>query len=179
MIIQLHGFKGAGKDTLAEYLVKNLKNAKQYSYANYLKQKPCEMTGLSLLDIELYKRTRVEFESIRYQFPECESATVREALIFLSESTKEIYGRDIFIKKVDEEIARNKDVDFHIISDLRYKNEYDYFDSLLITIDRQVCKNDLESENQLTGERFDVYLNNNGTKEEFEKECRVVFDLLA
>ena len=44
LIVQLSGWKGSGKDTLANYLCQRLSSVKTYSYANSLKIEFCKLT---------------------------------------------------------------------------------------------------------------------------------------
>ena len=180
IIIQLSGWKGSGKDTLADYLVERLPNCKTYSYANYLKNIFCEKFKMTREEMELYKRNEdVYFDSIKEAYPDLESPNVRMGLIRISAELKKNHGNDCFINVVKAHIETCSDMQYHIITDMRFENEMNLFpDALLVRINRECCKSDLPMENNLNDSKFDLYLDNNSTLDLFYKECDVLIDLI-
>ena len=99
---------------------------------------------------------------------------------FLETVNWNLKGAEFFINtvKTDIEICEDQDT-IHIITDMRYKNEYNAFpDALRVRVDRQSCKTTLETEGALDDEYFDLFLNNNTTIENYMKECEVVANLI-
>ena len=180
LIIQFSGWKGSGKDTLADYLVERLPSVKKYSYAGLLKTAFCEKFNIDFENLEIYKRDeKLFFDSIKDYYPELKNPNVRMGLIEYSCELKDKFGSDYFIEVVAQQIKENSDIRVHLITDCRFKQEFDRFkDALLLRIERKVCASDLPMENLLNNEKFDLYLSNNTTLLDYQKECEYVYELI-
>ena len=111
LIIQFSGWKGSGKDTLADYLVERLPSVKKYSYAGLLKTAFCEKFNIDFENLEIYKRDeKLFFVSIKDYYPELKNPNVRMGLIEYSCELKDKFGSDYFIEVVAQQIKENSDI---------------------------------------------------------------------
>ncbi len=172
-IILLSGWAGAGKDLLADYLVKNMNHTK-FSFASNLKKKVSEHYNIdyNLTLTQEGKKTIVNGSSIR------------ELLIDYAKEERN-KNDDIFVEYICDEIKlfdsyktkRGEKLSDIVISDLRYMNEINlikqiFHKSKIITIRINRYDNshvnDI-SEHQLDLFKFDYTIKNKGTKEDIYK----------
>lgn len=164
MIIGIIGQKGTGKDTVADYIVKN-NNFKKISYAEPLKKICKELFDLT--DEQLNDQHEKERIDSRWQM---------SPRVILQK-----IGTDLFRKHYDEDFwvniliqkIKNKEENF-IITDIRHQNELDALSSnfeniLILRLFRQNEKIDNHSTEKNvydidTSNVFYVDINNNRTK---------------
>jgi dephospho-CoA kinase len=127
MIIALYGEKRVGKDTTAKILQKYLPNFKKVAFADIPKDILCDT----------FEIDREKFEDLKNTDP-----IFRKYLINFAESMKRYFGKDIWAKLA---LKESQNI---IISDLRFKEEYDYikkFNPIIIhIIDKNIKEQDID-----------------------------------
>ena len=134
MIIGVNGFKGAGKDTIADHLVSKY-GFEKTSFAALLKQSVCALFDISLDDIERWKSDPKAIVSIQADWydssdrnpdpawvPETKiSFTFRQFLQrFGTEAHRDIFGYNFWVDNLMQNLDWEKD---YVISDARFENE--------------------------------------------------------
>jgi len=174
IIISISGKKGVGKDTCANimmnYILENypLLKIKKFSFAYPLKMFISKQWGFSLETIEEQKNK---------DFKVVGNKTMRELLQDTGMSLREVFGEDIFVNYIKEEINKSN-YDIVVIPDLRFKNEYmsllnDYpdYEYYAIKIKRVLQNEDKHiSEKDWENLPFD-YIIKNEKMEDFIIEC--------
>jgi len=108
IIIALSGKKRSGKNTVAALAGKLLKfSSKEYAFATALKQEVARICGVTVKDIEADKEL------------------YRPLLQSWAEYQRKTKGEDYWVRKVALQL-KNETVDAVFITDLRYKNEYNF-----------------------------------------------------
>lgn len=123
MIISLSGLSGAGKDTIADILVKKY-SFKKVSYADPLKDACAAIFGWDrhLLNGDTqesreFRETRDEFWSEKFG----NDFTPRKALQLLgTESTRKVFGENIWVASAEKRMLQNE---HSVISDSRFRND--------------------------------------------------------
>lgn len=167
MMILLSGLSGSGKDTFADYLVKE-KGFIKLTFADVLKE---EVSKMSRIKIGYFYDRDLKDKVLREQSHTYSGFTPREILIKYADkkrSKDELY----FVNKVLEKIKNydNYNEKNFVISDCRFKNEEETFKKLfsnncyLIWMNREVEKKFDNTE--LVKENCDIVLDNNS--EEFD-----------
>lgn len=184
MIIAVRGKIGSGKNTVVEMM-------------NIL----CEQFGLTYSNFAFADKLK-KVVSIVGDFPheltlsqegkntyiESFDSTVGEMLQELGEGLRQGYRDDIWIKSIDSQI-KNSNSQIKFITDLRYKNEYEYLKSIgaiLISIRRTNNKTNMNSyrdtehisETDLNDFIFDYNIDNIGTLEDLEISVNNLFENL-
>ena len=122
MIIALYGEKRVGKDTTANILQKYFPNLEKRAFANIPKNILCKTLNISL----------AEFENNKEKY--------RPYLIRFAEEMKKYFGKDIWAKLVTK--------DNILITDLRFKEEYEYikkFNPIIIKIiDKNILQKNID-----------------------------------
>ena len=113
MLIGVNGFKGAGKDTIADYLVAK-HNFRKISFADPLKDLVCKMLEINREDLERYKNIDVDV-----QF-RGRPITFRKFLQNLGDGARDVFGGDFWIEQAIEKISPGH---HYVFSDARYDNE--------------------------------------------------------
>jgi len=171
MIIGLTASKRSGKDTLADYLVKEHGYIKM-SFAEPLKE-ICRIL-FDFTDEQLHGDKKEEID-------EYWKVTPRKVLQFigtdllrdqLSNIMPDI-GNNIWLEIMKKKILKNPNQKI-VIADLRFNNEIEFIKELggiIIRINRTNNNNDNhESEKLINTFNVDYELNNNGTKEDLYKQ---------
>ncbi len=171
LIILINGFSCSGKDTMADYIVK------QYS-SKFLK--------LSMADkLKKHTANKYNFDSDLTQ-TQCGKKTmipvfnksVRELLIEEALSLKKIYGNDFFIENLLHYIRLKNIKENILISDFRFKNEHTFLvnnaklDYKVITVRiNRFARSPVNSpsEYSLNNFLFDYEINNTSDIETFKK----------
>jgi hypothetical protein len=123
MIIGITGKAGAGKDTIADYLIKT-HNYKKISLADPIRRIIQDVFVLSHEQVW----DRVEREK---PLPQWNNWTVRKLLqIIGTESMRNIIDDEIWVKHawftIKKQLEQNPDLNF-VIPDIRFPNELEYF----------------------------------------------------
>lgn len=184
-VLALSGWRKSGKDTTADFLVREYGYTK-LSFAAKLKDMVSTTYGVerALLDSQTHK------EMPLYHLPACttDAFTVRihemlgselksgywtpRALCILEGSIKRAVNANFWVKSVASDILAAPSRDKFVISDMRYTSEADTLRILLPTvitlrIDRFETIDTLDpSERDLDNYKFDIELGNKGTVEE-------------
>lgn len=167
-IIGISGRIGSGKDTLADFMIKELSNFKveRRYFANKIKEFHKELTGIGGYTQE---EKNLYLEDFGF--------TVGEGLQKIGEGLRQAYHKSIWVNSV----LTGADKDAYIfLTDIRYPNEADYIkgvDGLLIRLEgdpadvRKNSKRDLThaSETSLDDYKdFDIIYDNNKGLDELE-----------
>lgn len=129
VIIALSGWKQSGKDTIANLLVKNIKEKnseieiQSVSFASSFKEVIKIIFGVSEDDVQ---DKELPLNEVKYLFKEKKS--YRDLCILIGESFKELTNKNIWAsiveRKIVNEFKKKSDKDrVFIITDLRYKPE--------------------------------------------------------
>lgn len=184
-VVALSGWKGSGKDTVANYLVTQY-DYTQLSFAARLKDGVASTYGVPREDLD--DPSRKEMPLVSYPaiptdpFSETVHMMLRQelhsgywtprALCILEGSVKRSVYSNYWIRSIIQEIMDNPDKKY-VISDLRYQSEADTLkmfipESMLSLV--RVCRFDTistqdPSERNLDGYNFDQYLYNTSSME--------------
>jgi hypothetical protein len=199
-IILVSGFAGSGKDLFADYIIKTMLNCKKLAFADILKKQTAFKYGFdyNLTLTQSGKATEIKSVSMK---PNKKFMTIRDLLIEEAALNKteepDIYARNTYDNIIKGDMY--KDIKHVIISDFRYKNEYEYLlerfektnsfnrfnkiyqTNVVITlrIDRfDESSVDSESETQLNDFNFDyIVKNRHGINKFYEKINTFVNDI--
>lgn len=168
-IIVLSGKKGSGKDTFADIfkrskLIQELNDGipfdkiidyKVLSFASPIKYILSYLTKRTIEDLDSNKNYELYH-----------GKTVRDYYRLIADAFKEIFSEDIWVGQLISSMNEN---DRYIITDLRFKNEYNillkYFNPIFIRIKRDVEDDQHKSETDLDDipdDEFDFIIDNNG-----------------
>jgi hypothetical protein len=142
MIIGICGFKGSGKDTLADYLVENKKFTK-ISFASVIKDIISilfnwnrKMLDGNTIEDRLLREKEDEYWSVKLGI----KCTPRWAMqIIGTDLFRKHFNDNIWIYALEKRLSENKDTNF-VISDARFPNEIEFLKSMnttLIYIERE------------------------------------------
>lgn len=172
MIIGLCGLQGSGKDTVADYLVKNL-NFTKMSFADPVKS----ITSIIFdWDRKLLEGDTCQSREFREKKDEWwsqtlnENITPRKMLQYIgTDLFRHNFNSDIWVKILEKKILNNKSN--IVISDCRFPNEIKMLKkngAIIIRIIREQknLSNLHESDLALINEKYDIKINNTGTKQE-------------
>ena len=199
MIIGFTGYQRAGKDTAADYFVKNFKFEK-VGFADKFKEAFCVLTGLDRTELEILKNDRTAYlaigyinnpsesptdedvsfaeesdGSVRMWSPVVDPITVRHALQRLgTEVGRQLFADNFWVTMLDEHIAT---MGFQnvVIPDVRFVNEVDYIHSvggkiILVERDSATAQETHRSEIRLPNELIDYIINNSGSMRALEAQ---------
>ena len=182
MNISLTGFAGSGKSTVAKYIESNY-NFKEFALADKLKQLTYKLLKLFNIQInsidDLYNvETKNKYRSYLQQIG--------------TECCRSIFGNDFWCEMLNDAIVENhKNIVNSVISDIRFKNEYEYFansdyPSVCIKITgRKFDKNESQiyshsSELDIDNIHYDYLINNDSTFDELYKQVDAIMkDLMS
>ena len=179
-IILLSGYAGSGKDSAALAFKKY--GFQVASVAENVKLQSAKYHGFpyELTQTQEGKSTIVKSHKTH------ENKTVREFLIEDSAQNKIINNDSAFwIRLLVQQIKRDTP-DFLVISDWRYKEEYDYLKFVFpeaeiikvrIIRDSIIASSD-KSEHELDNERFNFTIHNNTSLDDLSKECSNILNLV-
>jgi len=177
-IVLLSGYAGSGKDSAA--LIFQTYGFKIASVAENVKRQSAKYHGFlyELTHSQQGKSTMVKSQRTG------DIKTVREFLIEDSAQNKLINNDPAFWIRLLVQQIKNEVPKFLVISDWRYKEEYDHLKfafpeaeiiKVRIVRDSVIVNND-KSEHELDSERFNFMICNNGTLEELHKECSKILN---
>jgi hypothetical protein len=134
-IIGLTGYDCSGKSTLATKLI-NKYNFVEFTFATILKKVVSLLTDIDVINLERENKEKMK--------DPITDLTIREYFCKMGTLFRNNFGLDFWIKQVTKQIDKlllsKKIVNGIIISDFRFKNEFEwlannYKNSLLITVD--------------------------------------------
>lgn len=188
-IILITGYAGSGKDTLGKLFIE--KGYKRYAFADIVKIRTAETHGFpfELTQTQEGKSTLVTSKLTNKQ------ATVREFLIIDSAEAKAKFNDNAFWAKILENIIQIDKPTKVVITDWRYKAEYEHFSNVfdsyfgsniqsikeprIINTIRVVRDNitisDDPSEHELDSVKTDYTFQNNGSLEELKLQLNRLF----
>ncbi len=183
-VIALSGYKQSGKDTTAEYLVREY-GFRQLSFAAKLKDMVANTYGVPREDLDSPTRKEMPLENLPAIPTDPFTLTIHDllrselasgfwtprALCILEGSTKRSVNSNFWVKSTIEEVVNNPDTNY-VISDMRYRSEADILKLFvpniqLVRIDRYDSINTTDpSERDLDEYKFDSTISNRTTKED-------------
>lgn len=173
MLIGLGYKKGAGKDTAAEYLVKE-HGFTQLAYADPLKRGCMEVFGLTKEQVYgSQKEAEDEFWEV----------TPRHILQFVgTDLLREQFDPDIWIKSLMKRVGDHSGKRI-VVSDMRFVNETEAIKNaggIAVRVDRDTGRQDAhKSETELDGyDGFDYVLDNSGTLEDLYSRVDTMLESL-
>lgn len=116
MLIGLSGKMGAGKDTLAQYLIDNYRY-ERYAFADHLKETAAFMTGLPLHFFNDRRLKEQEAPGL--------GASPRKILEVLGTEVGRNIDPDFWVKRLMHKLAAKPGGSRIIITDMRFPNEYE------------------------------------------------------
>lgn len=175
--ICVSGYKNSGKDTFTKLVKK--KGYVQYSLSDPLKE--------ALKDIFLFSHEQVYDQNKKEEIDERWGLSPREALTIIGTELLQIdihnyfpknkltFNRDIFIKRYELWEKSETSVKNIIVSDIRFKHEYDFFKekgAKFILINRPSVEKmeSHSSENDFKKFKFDYVIENDKSVVEFIKK---------
>ena len=165
IILALTGAKGSGKDYFAD-VVKKKYNAESFSFADPIKKQCMDLYQLeSLKEYDKFKRTDTIIQGRKVSGRHL----VRELGMLMRS-----YDISQFVFYVDNMIEKSTS-DIILITDLRFQNELDYFESVsnnevrIIRVNSKELYDGHESETKIPLEFIDHVLYNNKDKQ-FKKD---------
>lgn len=129
-IILIHGMKGSGKTTLAQMINSKLMDSGIFVLADPIREKIALAFDIDTEELESESSKNSPSEKLYNQTPR------KVMQLFGTEFGQECFGKEIWCRITDEEIAQHK-YKYNIIPDVRFEHEYVYFkDSLVIFLSR-------------------------------------------
>lgn len=188
--IAITGKANTGKNTVGKLLVQEIKHhwspnrfSHQFiAFADPLKK----MARLAFPQIPrkwFYGSSKFRSEVIPGAFKDGVPLTVRQLLIDLGNDFGRKYQPDIWLRNLDKAFDKlvKKNVPVVVVTDCRFRNEFDHLKSLgffqiRIVRDTVTKINDASETNQdgIQDSEFDYVIRNNGTKEDLKKIIRQV-----
>jgi hypothetical protein len=173
MLIGLSGSIGAGKDTIADYLVEKY-NFRKVSFASKLKD---IVAILYDWDREMLEGNTSESREWRERDDEYWKISPRKALMYVGTKIfRKHFGEDVWVNIVKKQIC-NRDLGSRnleeniVITDCRYKNEEKMIKELkgkIIYVFRGSIDNK-EQEYEMKSIDYDICIENNSTKDNLYK----------
>ena len=174
----VHGFAGAGKDTVVDYIVKNTKY-KRYAFAD-----PVREAAKVIFNIpEMYHNYLTSPDLKNLTIPTYK-LSAREMCQVIGNEMRELFYPSIWCENLEKRATANKDK-YIIISDNRYPNEHEYFDDKYKTISIKVCRNGKDgnvgianhpSETHVNSIPFDFIIDNDSTFEKLYEQIDTLID---
>ena len=178
-IVLISGYSGSGKDTAAA--VFNRLGFSVYSVADNVKRQSSEYHGFpyNLTQSQEGKATQVTSKKTK------QTKTVRQFLIEDSLENKVLNNDQAFWARLLVQQIKHESPKFLVISDWRYKAEYEHIKfsfptaeliKIRITRDSVVPSAD-PSEHELDNEQFNFTIKNNTTINDLNAECYKILNL--
>lgn len=190
MLIGLKGYKGVGKDTVADYLVSKHGYTKM-AFADKLKDAVAGLFGISRQQVDHYKDNQgnsIDLVEVHLDIsvPSRKHAseyvfTWREFLQrFGTEMGRNVFGQDFWVEQLVQRLPR---IEGNIvITDARFENEARKVKELggcMVEISRPGCEPDGHaSEEPLPEEMIDYKISNDGTMEQLYDDVDWIIDEL-
>lgn len=178
MLIGLTGRKQAGKDTVADYLIKHYA-FERIAFADPLKQAVANLFGMQLSEVDDFKAI------MKDDLPKAEvhvemmgvvtwSFTWREFLQrFGTEMGRNTFGKDFWVEIWENRYHNSPNEDI-VATDVRFENEAErihYFGGYVIEINRPGDQSDEHaSEAGLPEDSVDAWIDNTGTIEDLYRD---------
>lgn len=182
MIICLVGYIGSGKDTAAEYLIKN-HNFKKMSFAQKVKDVAATVFGWNREQLEGLTPADRDW---REQLDPYWGLSPRDAMQKIgTEMFRNMISPDVWVKCLLKNLEGCQEN--VVITDCRFQNEYDAMkrhEALFVFIDRNnfnqntqnCCKHVSESFICKLREKCDAIISNNGTIEDMHQQLKQLLE---
>ena len=165
-IIAIVGKKGSGKDTIGNIIKELDPEFQQYSFAMPIKKVITDVFGIPNSQLEGRKEKETPIKRWNNKSP-------RDLMKDVGDVFKEKFGKDIWIKILFDNI---KNEDKVVITDLRFKNEYDECRKNGVFIikvvrpeinssDTHVSETELDN---ISDSKYDAFILNSGTIEDLK-----------
>lgn len=169
MVIGLCGTKGAGKDTVGEYLVSQY-GFDRFAFADKLKEAVCALFNMSYDDINRFRNNPLVTLRIYHEdgLTVANYWTFREILQRMgTEVGRDVFGKDFWVDLIEEEIKGSSKA---VITDVRFDNEINlvkrHNSAVMWRIERsKSINNDAHASEQLATQKWfeGVTIKNDGT----------------
>lgn len=175
MIIGLSGRIGAGKDTAADLIIKNIRDPyRRLAFAYPIYETISNKLGIPLKTLHNLKREQVKVIN---------NHTVRDLLRLEGELGKKIYGKDIWIRYMEERLNA-KFAGVTIITDVRFPAEVELLKSYPKTVIIDIIATDeMDADphptEKYTGALGDYSLLNTKNLDHFELEVKTLLKVLG
>ena len=181
--MKIIGFTGraqSGKDTCASFIKELSDKVILAAYAKPLKD--AAKILFNLTDDQLYDQTLKE-QSIDDLCINGIDASPRIILQWLGSHLRKDISQDFFLEHMSFKIkeALKKDIDYFIVTDIRYNNEAELlkkYGAIIIKIEREgptIKTSNHHSENGISNDIVDIIIDNNGTLDELKKKIIDIF----
>jgi len=178
--IAICGKANSGKNTLSKMLKKHVPKGQKtviIAFADPIK----EMIRLMFPNLPkkvLYGSSQLRNEAIPHAFKDGIPLTIRQLLIDLGTGTGRSYNENIWIDNFDarlEKLLKNKNNKMVIVTDVRFRNEFDHlknqgFHMIRLLRNNKNMINHVSETNQdgILNEEFDDVIHNNGSLAELK-----------
>lgn len=189
--IAITGKANTGKNTVGKLLVKELTKEKQSSHAYMAFADPIkEMIRIAYPEVPrnwLYGSSANRAKVIPGAFYQGKPLTVRQLLINLGNDFGRANKPDIWLRNFDNRLKKqtNKSTGILIVTDCRFRNEFDYlkdlgFYQIRLMRDSHLKIDDVSETNQdgIKDDEFNYVVHNNSTLEFLEGEVQKIVSQL-
>ena len=171
-VIAIVGKKGSGKDTIGNIIKELDPEFRQYSFAGPIKKVITTVFDIPNSQLEGRKEKETPIEKWYNKSP-------RDLMKEVGDAFKEKFGRDIWIKILFDNIKNENKV---VITDLRFKNEYDECREKGVFIikvvrpemgssDTHISETDLDN---ISDSEYDAFVVNSGTIDDLKQTIRKI-----
>ena len=182
MIIAITGYRRCGKDYLATELEKYYNydlNVKKYAFAKPIKKYISNLTGLSIKDIDKYKKKNKKFKILNKKY------NIRQLLIKFANTLKDLTDDKIWAQAIINEFIKDN-VDIKIITDLRFLHEYQALKKyskgtealFIIKLNSDLKNCDKNNKDETEIEKIPYHYEFHNTKKGFKKEFNKLLKFL-
>ena len=178
-ILLVSGWAGAGKDAVANIL--GTRGYKRMAFADPLKR---HVAAIADIPVAIFHDRATKDLPLRTRCPIYPSAhTPRDILLQHARFAREI-DPDVYAREIADEIYENAGIQHWVISDWRYRREYEFirsnlsqddYDIIRIRIVRpEITPSTDPTEHDLEDEDMDHILENTGTLEDLRRQIELV-----
>lgn len=173
MIVGISGYKGSGKDTFADLLVKNYEYQK-LSFAAKLKESASKLLNVDQILFEDWKNDKdvvVTISKFHKTVNRSKPITFREFLQrYGTEAHRDVFGEDFWVNEALKGVATGN----YVLPDCRFENEakrIKSLDGVIVRINRYEQTDDGHASEQLFHNWLvDYWVDNTGNLEDLERE---------
>ena len=172
------GRKRVGKDLTADYICKKT-GCKKYALATPLKEMVCNMTGITMEQLDRFKNEHWDFDVSREDRLGELNISFRSILQKAGDEMKGFFGLDCYMRKLHEKLLDEEEL---AVPDVRLGEEQEWLlnntNPIFIKVVRDVEKDKDSShrtETEVDKLGYDILIENNGTIEElYEKIDKIL-----
>jgi hypothetical protein len=166
-VLLVSGWAGAGKDTVAAACT----GYRRVAFADPLKR---HAAGLAGLQESVFHDRTVKDRTLPRRCPYYPTARTPRDILLQHAAAARAEDPDVYAREIAEEIRANPNIRGWVISDWRYRREYEFLSSALPSRDYQLVRvrvvrpgvtpSDDETEHDLDSERMDHIVQNDGDR---------------